>query len=326
MKRREFAVFVGGAALGWPLAALAQQSGKVARIGLLISEPLAGQAARVETLRAGLRERGYVEGRDIAFELRSAEGNYERLPELAAELARLKVDVMVSFGSKATVAAHGATQTVPIVVPLIGDPVGLGLVGSLSRPGGNITGIAVLSPQIGAKRVELLKQAIPRLRRVALLQNPANASSDLMLKAYHSTGDPLKLELRPFEARTPKDFAGAFAAMAKARMEAVAVSVDTLFRANIAAVTALAANYRLPTAGAPEFADAGCLIGYGAVDAEMYRRGAYFVDRILKGAKPADLPVEQPTRFELAINLKTAKALGIAIPPALRLRADRVIE
>ncbi len=326
MKRRAFAAFLGGAALGWPFAALAQQSGKLARIGLLISEPLAGQAARVETLRAALRERGYVEGRDIAFELRSAEGNYERLPELAAELARLKVDVMVSFGSKATVAAHGATQTVPIVVPLIGDPVGLGLVGSLSRPGGNITGIAVLSPQIGAKRLELLKETVPRLRRVALLQNPANASYDLMLKAYHATGDPLKLELRPFEARAPKDFANAFSSMAKARMEAVVVSVDTLFRANLAEIAALAAKHRLPTSGAPEFADAGCLIGYGAVDAEMYRRSAYFVDRILKGAKPADLPVEQPTRFELVINLKTAKALGLRIPQTVLLRADKVIE
>jgi putative ABC transport system substrate-binding protein len=319
-------MLLGTAAAAWPLAPIAQRAGRVARIGLLISEPLAGQAARVEALRAGLRERGYVEDRDFVFEVRTAEGNYGRLPELAADLARLKVDVMVSFGSKATVAAHGATQTVPIVVPLIGDPVGLGLIGSLSRPGGNITGIAVLSPQIGAKRVELLKEAIPRLRRVALLQNPANASYDLMLKAYHATGDPLKLELRPFDARAPKDFAGAFSAMAKARMEAVAVSVDTLFRANIAQAAAFAAKYRLPMAGAPEFADAGCLIGYGAVDAEMYRRGTYFVDRILKGAKPADLPVEQPTKFELVINLKTAKALGITIPKAVLLRADRVIE
>ena len=319
-------MLLGATAVAWPLLPLAQPAKRTAHIGLLISEPLAGQAARVESLRAGLRDLGYVEGGDFVFETRSADGNYGRLPALAADLVRLKVDVIVSLGSKATLAAHGATQTVPIVVPLIGDPVGMGLVGSLSRPGGNITGIAVLGPQIGAKRLEILKEAMPRLRRVAYLQNPANASNELMLKTYRATGDPLGLQLRPFTAGSPKEFATAFSAMAKARMEAVVVSVDTLFRANIAEVAALATKHRLPTAGAPEFADAGCLIGYGAVDAEMYRRSAYFVDRILKGAKPAELPVEQPTRFELVINLKTARALGLSIPQSTLLRADRVIE
>jgi putative ABC transport system substrate-binding protein len=324
MDRRKFVVLVGSALAASRLV-LAQQ-GKVPRIGLLISEPLTGQAARVEALRAGLMELGYAEGKNFTFEVRTADGKYDRLPDLAAELARMNVDVMVSFGSKATVAAHRATQTVPIVVPLIGDPVGLGVVSSLARPGGNITGIAVLSPQIGAKRLELLKEAMPRLRRVALLENPANATVDIMHKAYRATGDPLNLELHHFEARAPKDFAGVFAAMAKARMEAVVVSVDTLFRANIAQVVALATKHRFATTGAPEFADAGCLIGYGAVDAEMYRRGAYFVDRILKGAKPADLPVEQPTRFELVINKLAAGKLGIRISQALLLRADRVID
>ncbi len=310
-----------------PLASFAQQpQGKGPRIGFLISETLSGQAGRVEALRTSLRDRGYVEGKNIAIEFRSAEGNYDRLPELAVELARLKVDVLVAFGSKAVLAAKRATTTIPIVVPVIGDPVAGGVIGSLARPGGNITGSATFAPETAAKRVELLKEAVPRITQVAYLLNPANATSALILPAMRATAKSLKLELQPFEVRAPKEFGRIFSAMAKGRVDAILVSTDTLFRANANEIADLAAKQRLPSVGAPEFAEAGGLIGYGANDAELYRRGAYFVDRILKGAKPADLPVEQAMKFELVVNLKTAKALGLTIPQSVLIRADEVIQ
>ncbi len=310
-----------------PLAVAQQHSRKVPRIGFLISETLSGQASRVETLRAGLRDHGYVEGQTIAIEIRSADGNYDRLPELAAELTRLKVDVLVAFGIKAVVAAKRATTTIPIVVPATtSDLVGMGLISSLARPGGNITGSAMFGPETAAKRVELFKEAVPRITRVAVLLNPANAASGLILQAMHATAKALKLELQPFEVRAPKEFGRIFSAMAKGRVDAVAVSQDTLFGANANEIAALAARQRLPSAGNKEFAEAGGLIGNGANNAELYRRGAYFVDRILKGAKPADLPVEEPTRFELVINMKTARALGIKLPESILIRADKVIE
>jgi putative ABC transport system substrate-binding protein len=315
-------------ALGFaPLGARAQPPPpKVARIGFLISETVAGQASRVEALRSGLRERGYVEGKNIAIEMRPADGNYDRLPALAAELARLKVDVIVAFGGKAVLAARAATTTIPIVVPSSGDPVAMGLVSGLAHPGGNITGIAMYGQELSAKRMELFKEAVPRITRVALLLNSANPSKRLILEARDTVAKALKLELHPFEVRSPKEFGGAFAAMAERRIDAIVVQADSLFRAHAAEVAVLAAKQRLPSVGAMEYAEAGGLIGYGVNDAELYRRGAYFVDRILKGAKPADLPVEQPTRIEFVVNLKTAKALGLTIPNSVLLRADRVIE
>jgi putative ABC transport system substrate-binding protein len=310
-----------------PLGALAQQQpSKIARIGFLISETLSGQASRVEALRSGLRERGYVEGKNIAIEFRPADGNYDRLPALAAELARLKVDVIVAFGGKAVLAARAATTTIPIVVPSSGDPVAMGLVSGLARPGGNITGIAMFGQELSAKRIELFKEAVPRITRVAVLLNAANPSKRLFLEARDTVAKALKLELHPFEVRSPKEFGGAFAAMAEKRVDAVVVGADTLFRAHASEIAVLAAKQLLPSAGAKEYAEAGGLIGYGVNDAELYRRGAYFVDRILKGAKPADLPVEQPTKLELVVNLKTARALGITIPQSILFRADRVIE
>ena len=312
--------------LAAPLAVEAQQPGKVPRIGFLIAETLSGQASRVEALRAGLRDRGYVEGKSIAIEFRSADGNYDRLPELAAELARLKVDVLVAFGSKAVLAAKRATTTIPIVVPVIGDPVARGVVSSVARPGGNITGSATFAPEVAAKRLELLKEAVPRITRVAVLLNPATPAMEPLVQARRATAKALKLELQPFEVRAPKEFGRTFSAMANGRVDAVLVSTDTLFASNAREIADLAAKQRLPSAGGKEFAEAGGLIGYGANDAELYRRGAYFVDRILKGAKPADLPVEQATRFELVINLKTARALGLTIPQAVLIRADQVIQ
>ncbi len=317
---------MGAGALASPLAALAQQKSKTPRIGFLVSETLSGQANRLESLRAGLRDLGYVEGKTIAIEMRSAEGKYERLPALAAELVRLKVEVLVAFGAKAVLAAKHATTTIPIVVPSTGDPMALGLTNSLAHPSGNITGSAAFGPEVSAKRLELLKEAVPRITHVAALSNPANAATAALLRAMHTAAKSLKLELQPFEARAQKEIVGAFSAIAKRRFDAIVVQQDTLFIANAKEIADLAAKNRLLSAGTKEFAEAGGLIGYGASDAVNYRRGAYFVDRILKGAKPGDLPFEQPTTFELVVNMKTAKTFGITIPNSILVRADKVIE
>jgi ABC-type uncharacterized transport system substrate-binding protein len=314
--------------LAAPLASFAQPPpGKAPRIGLLISETVTGQASRIEALRAGLRDRGYVEGQTIAIEVRSAEGEYERLPGLAAELARLRVDVIVAFGIKALVAAKAATTTIPIVIPVTSsDPVAMGLVDSLARPGGNITGSTTFGPEVMAKRLELLRELVPRVTRVAILVNPANASFGPTLRQMKVTAQSLKLSLQPFEVRAPAEIDGVFGAMAKGRVDAMVVQEDTMFGVNAKAIADLAARKRLPVAGNRAFAEAGAVIGYGGTDAGLYSRGAYFVDRILKGAKPGDLPIEQSTKFELVINLKTAKGLGLTIPPAVLARADEVIE
>jgi len=326
--RRRIVLALLAGALAAPLASFAQQpQGTVPRIGFLISETLSSQARRVEALRSGLRDLGYVEGKSIAIEVRSADGRYDRLPELAAELTRLKVDVLVAFGIKAVVAAKHATTTIPIVVPATAsDLVAMGLISSLARPGGNITGSAMFGPETAAKQVELFKEAVPRITRVAVLLNPANAARGVILQSMRATANSLKLELQPFEVRTPKEFGRTFSAMIRGRVDALAVSQDTLFGSNASEIADGAARQRLPSTGNKEFAEAGGLIGYGANNAELYRRGAYFVDRILKGTKPADLPVEGPTRFELVVNMKTAKALGIKIPQSILIRADKVIE
>lgn len=326
--RRRIVLALLAGALAAPLASFAQQpQGTVPRIGFLISETLSSQARRVEALRSGLLDLGYVEGKSIAIEVRSADGRYDRLPELAAELTRLKVDVLVAFGIKAVVAAKHATTTIPIVVPATAsDLVAMGLISSLARPGGNITGSAMFGPETAAKQVELFKEAVPRITRVAVLLNPANAARGVILQSMRATANSLKLELQPFEVRTPKEFGRTFSAMIRGRVDALAVSQDTLFGSNASEIADGAARQRLPSTGNKEFAEAGGLIGYGANNAELYRRGAYFVDRILKGTKPADLPVEGPTRFELVVNMKTAKALGIKIPQSILIRADKVIE
>ena len=323
VRRRQLLVAVS-AMLATPLASLAQQS-KVPRIGCLISETLAAQSSRLDALRAGLRELGYVEGKNIALELRPADGNYDRLPGLASELVNLKVDVLVAFGAKAVIAARGATTTIPIVVPTTSDPVALGIVSSLSRPGGNVTGIAVFA-ELNAKQLELLKEAVPRIARVAVLVNSANPLRSTSTEAMSATAKSLKLELQYLEVRSSKDFVGAFAAMAKARIDSLWVSGDTLFQAHWSEIADLAAKQRLPSVGRKEYGEAGGLIGYGVDDLAQYRRSASFIDRILKGAKPADLPVERPTLFELVINIRTAKVIGVAVPRVLLVRADRVIE
>jgi putative ABC transport system substrate-binding protein len=316
-------------AMAAPLESLAQPPmRRVPRIGVLISETLSGQASRIEALNGGLRDRGYVEGKNIAIEIRSAEGNYDRLPDLAAELAGLKVDVLVAFGIKALAAATNATTTIPIVIPATSsDPVAMGLVSSLSRPDGNVTGSTTFGPEIMAKRLELLKEVMPGMTRVAVLVNPANASFEPTFRQMNIAAKSLNLSLNPFEVRVPGDFERVFAAVAKWRVDAMVIQDDTIFgEANANAIAELAARHRLLAVGSREFARAGGTIGYGRTDSELYRRGAYFVDRILKGAKPGDLPIEQATRFELVLNIKSAQALGIRIPQSVMLRADSVIE
>ena len=327
--RRTLIIALSAGALVASLASFAQQpQGKVPRVGFLISETLSGQVSRIEALRAGLRDLGYVEGKNIAIEFRSAEGNYDRLPDLAAELTRLKVDVLVAFGIKALAAASGATTTIPIVIPATSsDPVAMGLISSLARPGGNVTGSTAFGPEIMAKRLELLKEVMPGMTRVAVLVNPANSSFGPTFKQMDIAAKSLKFSLQPFEARGPGEFDRAFAEMAKRRVDAMVVQDDTIFgEANANAIAELAARHRLLAVGSKGFAEAGGTIGYGRTDSELYRRGAYFVDRILKGAKPGDLPIEQATRFDLVINMKIAKALGIKIPQAVLLRANEVIQ
>jgi len=308
-----------------PLAAEAQPTG-VPRIGFLGAASASGYAPQLDAFRQGLRDLGYVEGKTIVIEYRWAEGNYARLPELAAELARRKVDVLVTHGVPGTLAAKGVTATVPIVMAVVGDAVATGLVASIARPGANITGSSFFYPEIAAKRLELLKEAVPRLARAALLLNPDNPVNGPLLQAVEATANALRVEVHQVEARGPQDFEGVLSAVARSRLDALMVQDDGMFIANARAVAELAAKTRLPSTGFKEFAEAGGLMAYGVNFLDMFRRAAVFVDKILKGAKPADLPVEQPTKFEVVINLKTAKALGVTIPQSVLVRADEVIQ
>lgn len=312
--------------LGAPLASLAQQQGKVWRIGFLGSTSAAEVSGRLVALRAGLRELGYTEGRNIAIEYRWANDKYDRLPVLAAELVRARVDVILTYGTPGTRAAMRATATIPIVMASRGDAVATGLVASLARPGGNVTGLAFFSPEISAKRLEMLKEAVPRITQVAYLLNPDNNVAAANLAAMEATAKTLKMGLRASEARTPGEFKGAFAAMARKRVDAVSVGQDSMLASNYGAIAALAAKQRLASIGSRDFAVAGGLIGYGHNALDFWRRAAVFLDKIFKGTRPADLPIEQPTKFEMVINMKTAKALGITIPQTVLIRADRVIE
>jgi putative ABC transport system substrate-binding protein len=324
--RRKLLVALGAGALAAPLAVFAQQKGKIWRIGFLGAASASGFAGLVEAMRAGLRDLGYVEGKNIVIEFRWAEGNYERLPELAAELVRLKVDVIMTAGTPGVLAAKTATTTIPIVMAFSGDAVATGLVASLARPGGNVTGMTGFVPEMSAKRLELLKDAFPRTRQVAVLSNPDNSSTNPVFRTMEATAKSLRLELQQFPVRGPGEFDSAFAAMAKRRVDAVVFIDDAMLVANVGAIAKLAAKLRLLSVGPSDLAEAGGLMAYGVNRLDSFRRAAYFVDRILKGAKPADLPVEQATRFETVLNQKTAKALGLQFPQAVLVRADRVIE
>jgi putative tryptophan/tyrosine transport system substrate-binding protein len=326
VKRREFITLLGGTAAAWPLAARGQQAGKVHRIGFLGSATAAGSAKPVESLRSGLREFGYVEGTNIAIEFRWAEGTYDRLPRLAAELIAANVDVLIVHGTPAALVAKQATTSIPIVMAIIGDAVANGLVSNIARPEANLTGSTYFLPQLNVKRLELLKEACPHISHPAALSNPDNPVSRPIIPAMQPAASSLSLALEVVQAQSPSDFSPSFAAMAKSRVDSVVVTQDGEFAASFRAIATLALASKLPSIGAREYAEAGGLIGYGADILGLYRRAAYFVDRILKGAKPADLPIEQPTKFELIVNLKTAKALGLAIAETFLVRADEVIE
>ena len=307
----------------------AQQPKKVPTIGYLTSRDPASESARFEAIRLALRERGYIEGQNIASEYRYAEGKQDRYPDLAAELVGLKVDIIVAAGGASTIrAAKNATKTIPIVMTGAGiDPVESGLVDSLARPGGNVTGITNLITKLSGKRLELLKEADPKLARVAVLYDPATSSSVMEVKEVQTAARELKLTIRPWEVRDANDFEKVFAALNKQRPDGLFVSRSPLTNTNRKPIVSLALKSRLPSMyTSRQDVDAGGLMYYGADEAESYRRVAYFVDRILKGAKPADLPVEQPMRFELVINLKTAKQIGITIPQWTLMKADKVIQ
>jgi putative ABC transport system substrate-binding protein len=317
---------LAAAVLVVPLAGEAQQAATLPRIGFLFPASLSDPRIPPfpQAFRQGLHELGYVEGQNIAIEFRWAEGQYDRLPGLAAELVRLKVNVIVAAGAPAIQAAKQATETIPIILMNVGDPVASGIVASLARPGGNITGLSLMSPELVGKQLELLKEVVPKVSRVALLGNPANPMTALLVRHAQDAAMALGVRLQPLEARDPSEIDKAFAAITTERAGAVIVLADTVLLDHRARIADHAIRRRLPTVS--QFAEAGGLLTYGPNLSDQYRRAATYVDKILKGAKPGDLPVEQPTMFELVINLKTARALGLTIPQALLLRADRVIQ
>lgn len=322
MAKRRFLMLALGIALS-PLASWAQPV-KTARIGVLGLADPAAYAAHRDAFRAGLRELGYVEGRNIAIEYRWAEGHYDRLKGLAAELAGLKVDVIVTHGAGA-MAAKSVTTTTPIVA-YIGDMVAAGLAASLARPGGNVTGTSFLGPELTAKRLELLRDVVPRLAQAAFIQNPASVGSSRTSETMNAAARQLKMALRAYDVKEPAQLEAVFSTMAKDRVGAVVILDDPMLIASNKAIGNLALKHRLPAIGFTGFAEAGGLMTSGVSLVETWRRQAYFVDKILKGANPADIPIEQPTKFELVINLKTAKALGLKIPQPLVQRADKLIE
>lgn len=326
--RRLLLKVCAGGVLGISFSALAQQS-KVWRVGFLglTSARASVSRARVDALRSGLRELGYVEGKNYSLEFRWADGDYERLPRLAEELVRSRVDLLVTYASAGALAAKKATQTLPIVLASVGDPLTSGVVKNLARPGGNITGSAIFTLDETAKRLELLHDAFPHMRRVAVLINFSNplASKAGALDLEHAARK-LNLEAHIIDARAPSEFENAFAAMVGRRAEGLIVFEDPLFTGEAGKLAALAVRHRLPSVGQVAFAEAGGLIGNGTNQLELFRRAAFFIDQIFKGAKPGDLPIEQSSRFELVVNMNTAAALGIKLPKQLLFRADRAIE
>jgi putative ABC transport system substrate-binding protein len=308
-----------------PLAVDAQQRAKMPRVGFVCA--MSGPSSHTEGFLRGLRELGYVEGKNIAIEYRFADGRLERFRDFAAELVKQKVDIIVVASSQAIHPAKDATRTIPIVMAQSDDPVGSGFVAGLARPGGNITGLTTMSPELSGKRLELLKEVVPRVSRVAVLWNAANPVAALELTETEVAARVLGVKLQPLKVKGPNDLGPAFSAMTRERSGAVIVLPDFIFFDHRARLVDLAAKSRLPVIyEGREFADAGGLMAYGPRYDELFRRSAVFVDKILKGAKPADLPVEQPTRFDLVINGKTAKALGLTIPQSVLIRADQVIQ
>jgi len=329
MRRREFITLFSGAAAAsaWPLAVRAQQPPAVARIGLLSPFSPATAAAWHKAFLQGLRGLGWVEGKNISIEYRYADGREDHLPDLASDLVRLKVNVIVTTVNTDTLAAKNATSTIPIVMASAGDPIGGKLVGSLARPGGNITGLSQIAPDLAGKRLQLLKEIIPRLARVAVLWNPHGTTSPIAWREIQLPAQELSVELQSLPITGPNDFDKAFEDANLAHVDALIIMPDPFFAENTIRLAGLAAKSRIPSMfHLKEYAEHGGLIVYGVDRTDQFRRAAAYVDRILKGTAPADLPVEQPTKFELVINLKAAKALGLDIPPTLLARADEVIE
>jgi putative ABC transport system substrate-binding protein len=327
MRRREFITLLGGAAT-WPLAAQAQQpaAGKLSTIGFLGLGQASAYARRLEALREGLRDLGYTEGENIVIEFRWAD-SVDQLPALAAELVRMHVDVIFANSSTLVEPARRATKTIPIVFSNHADPVGTGHVASLPRPGGNITGLSMLLTDLVAKELEILAQAIPHATRIGVLWNPTTPSHQLALPAVETAGEKLGVRLVVVPARTTDDFEGAFSTMSQAGVAGLLVVASPLFTIQRAPLAELALKHRLPEmVRTKEEVEAGGFMSYGADLADLYRRAALYIDKILKGAKPADLPVEQASKYQLVINLKAAKAFGLDIPPMLLARADEVIE
>jgi putative ABC transport system substrate-binding protein len=323
MKRRDFITLFGGAAAGWPLAARAQQPRKIPIIGVLWPNP----PMTFEFMRQGLREHGYIEGQNIRFEFRWAERNLDQLPELARELVGIPVDVIVTLAPPAAVAARHATQTVPIVFVAVGEPVASGLVVSLARPGANLTGTTRMLPEMSAKHVELLKAAVPSLSKLAVLWNPINTSHRPALQAVEAVALSLLLQIRPLEVRGPAELDNAFAAISGDRPDGILFIADPVFFINLKRIAEFVGSSRLPAiANFIEFPKLGGLMAYAPSIPDEFRHAAGHIDKILKGAKPADLPVELPTKFQLVINGKTAKALNLNLPATLLAIADEVIE
>ena len=327
MAKKTIIVLLIGIALAPFHLGEAQQQAKVAKIGWLGVRSASGQAPGTEMFRREFRALGYVEGKNIAFEYRDAEGKPNRLPAVADELVRLKVDVIVTASTISALAAKNATRTIPIVFYSAGDPVATGLVDSLARPGGNITGFTVISALLAGKRLELLKETIPKLSRVAVLWNPQDPGPAQQWKESQIPARELSLQLHSMEVSNVDKYEDAFTEATKARSAALAVTLHTLANTNQKRIADLAARNRLPAIyPRGDYVESGGLMSYGADQVEPYRRAASMVDKILKGAKPADLPVEQPTKFELVINFKTAKALGLTIPPVVMMRGEKVIK
>ncbi|HWZ39350.1 MAG TPA: ABC transporter substrate-binding protein [Bradyrhizobium sp.] len=328
MKRREFVGLLGGAAAAavWPSASRAQHPGKMARVGFLGLPAVDSLPQRTEAFRTGMRDLGYLEGHNVTIDYRWADSNYGRLPALLAELIDLKVDVIVTHGTPGALAAKQATSTIPIVIAVVGDAVASGVVASLAHPGGNVTGLTFFQPELNAKRLELLKEAMPDLMDVGVLLNPSNQMNEPVLPEVARVSESLKLRLHQFDARAPGDFDGAFATMNAKGVRAFVVFDDAMLIGNAKMLAALALKHGLASCGFLDYAGSGGLIAYGVDFPDMFRRSAAYVDKILKGAKPSELPVEQATRFATILNMVTAKGLGLTIPSSLLLRADQVIE
>jgi putative tryptophan/tyrosine transport system substrate-binding protein len=329
VKRREFIALLGGAAVAWPRVVCAQVASTVRRIGFLLPGVARTTAVRglLEAFRQGLKEHGWLEGQNLTVEYRFAEGKEDLLPEIAAELVRLRLEIIVAEGTAAIQAAKNAMQTVPIVMATSNDPIGSGLIASLNRPGGNITGLSLQTQDLGGKRLQLLTEIVPGLARVAVLSNPANPSSVPNLRQMQAPAQSLGIELHVVEVRAPDRFESAFAELTAARAGALIVLPDGMLYSQHSRIVTFTAASRLPALfPEKEVAEAGGLIAYGPSIPDSFRRAAAYVDKILRGAKPADLPVAQPTKFELVINHQTARLLGLTVPPTLLASADEVIE